>query len=441
MTHQEHATHTFYSQMKETLRKQVRNVARPLHDKLPDEIKHVIDLVEEGRLPRIAIVGRRGAGKSMLLNAIFEQQVCLTGAIRPQTGQTAWQTYTGPRDEPLLDVLDTRGFQEAFQPQEADTATTSEKSIQNAFRQAIPDVIVFVVKATEVNAAINADIKALLKLLKHIHKEHGFYPVVIGVLMQCDTVDPQHIKTARDRANNPDAWEEKQRNINQARADLQRHFAKHAILRDNQKYIAVSAYVRFRPDGTLDPDPNTDWRWNIEELKQTLITEIPDDARLKFSRSTRMRHYQATFARRVVEYCTTASHMLGSQPIPLVDKPALATVQFLMVTTIAYMSGRSLSLQTARDFLAASGIHKGVGSTIRETARVVFRLLPGNGRGWSGRVAAAVTHEVGKLAIRYFIQGASIEEIQKEGKKFHGRVYRALSNGATTMETRWDGDE
>jgi uncharacterized protein (DUF697 family) len=283
-------------------------------------------------------------------------------------------------------------------------------------------VVLFVVKAKEVNAALEGDIKAMIDLLEHVKEHHGFYPLVVGILTQCDEIDPPYIKTARHRSVMSEEWKIKEQYINQALDDLKSHVKKYPILYKNTKYIAVSSYVRFRPDGSLDPDPETDWRWNIEKLKRMLIEEIPQDTRLQFSRNARIRYYQSKLANVVVAYCAGACFVIGSEPIPIADLPILTTIQLLMVVVIAYISGRDLSLESARDFLASAGISVGTAFTLREVARALLKLIPTGGNFVSGSIATLGTYAIGNLAILYFIQGASIEEVRNEARSIPSKV-------------------
>ena len=123
----------------------VQKVLRPHIDALRDSISH-------HRPPCFALVGRRGSGKSTLLNAIFGARVAETGAVVAQTKEAVWRTYTPAGDRRAVEILDTRGLQEGGRPKEA------EASIERAIRDRSPDVVLFLVKATEVDAAIDADI-------------------------------------------------------------------------------------------------------------------------------------------------------------------------------------------------------------------------------------------------------------------------------------------
>ncbi len=77
----------------------------------------------EKRPPALVLVGRRGAGKSSLVNALFGAKVAELGHVTAQTGRGRWYDYE--RDGGAMSILDTRGVQEgSLPPAEATTRET-----------------------------------------------------------------------------------------------------------------------------------------------------------------------------------------------------------------------------------------------------------------------------------------------------------------------------
>jgi len=56
----------------------------PLRKKVMEAIMDLNDTILSRRLPRILVIGRRGAGKSSLINAIFREPVASTGSVKSQ---------------------------------------------------------------------------------------------------------------------------------------------------------------------------------------------------------------------------------------------------------------------------------------------------------------------------------------------------------------------
>jgi predicted GTPase len=73
------------------------------------------------------LVGRRGSGKSSLVNAIFGQQVAEVGHTKAQTGRGRWWVFQG--DLGSIEILDTRGLQEGSNPESEDDKKNALESI------------------------------------------------------------------------------------------------------------------------------------------------------------------------------------------------------------------------------------------------------------------------------------------------------------------------
>src|SRR5271155_3448996 len=108
-------------------------------------------LVLEKRPPALVLVGRRGAGKSSLVNALFGAKMAELGHVMAQTGRGRWYDYE--RDGGVASILDTRGVQEGSPPAEGDKAHTAVESIAIELRKKPADLVVLVAKASEVDAA------------------------------------------------------------------------------------------------------------------------------------------------------------------------------------------------------------------------------------------------------------------------------------------------
>src|SRR6478735_1029934 len=120
----------------------------PLHPDTVNQIRSKIALLRtillEQRPPAFALVGRRGAGKSSLINALFGAKVAEVGHVKSQTGRGKWFDYASERG--AMSVLDTRGMHEGSKPSEEDTAKDAVASILVELKRKVPDVILFLVK-------------------------------------------------------------------------------------------------------------------------------------------------------------------------------------------------------------------------------------------------------------------------------------------------------
>src|SRR5580698_2632898 len=133
----------------------------------------------EKRPPALVLVGRRGAGKSSLVNALFGAKVAELGHVTAQTGRGRWYDYE--REGGAMSILDTRGIQEGSAPAEADDVSTAVESIAAAIREKPADLVVFVAKASEVDSAIDADLAALENVYGFLESSHHARPPLVAV--------------------------------------------------------------------------------------------------------------------------------------------------------------------------------------------------------------------------------------------------------------------
>lgn len=105
-------------------------------------------------------------------------------------------------------------------------------------------------------------------------------------------------------------------------------------------------------------------------------------------------------------------------PIPVSDIYVLLIIQALLVSLIASLSGRDISLDTAKEFIFSMGGLAGTGYTLRliaqQGAKFLNAIWPGSGSAVSATVAALGTSAIGKAAISYYIDGTTIEEAKKK---------------------------
>jgi len=168
-------------------------------------------------------------------------------------------------------------------------------------------------------------------------------------------------------------------------------------------------------------------------LRHRLVSELPNEARVELVRSIGDPQAQSEIAELLVKSTSAICTAIGAQPIPLADLPILTTLQLVMVSGIMYLSGRERSLRAATEFVGALGANVGIGMLLREGARAALKFFPGWGNVLCGMIAGAGTFAIGRAAVVYFIEGATLRDARrafarhkKERIPLPGRLAKAL---------------
>ena len=363
----------------------------------------------EKRPPALVLVGRRGAGKSSVVNALFGAKVAELGHVTAQTGKGRWYRYE--RGGGSMSILDTRGVQEGSVPAEADTAKTALESIAIELRAQAPDVVVFVAKASEVDAAIDADLDALEHVYDEIRRAHRLEPPLIAVVTHCDLLEPKATRLHLADREPEGEVDEKKRHVAAAEHALARKIDARDKLRPRLvATLGTSVYMSWKSDGAL----RSDERWRVDDLAVTLFRHLPDASRAELARATQVRAIQEDLASSLTQATAAVCAGVGAAPIPFADTIPLTALQTGLVAGIAWIGGRSADKKGTTEFVGALGANLGLALGLREGFRQLMKIIaPGGGSIVSATIAFTGTMAIGAAAKAYYIRGVSIADARR----------------------------
>jgi len=362
----------------------------------------------ESRPPALLFVGRRGSGKSSLVNALFGKKVAEIGHVKAQTGRGKWYEHTSDRG--TLAILDTRGLQEGGEPAESDDAKTPLESIAAEVDKKPPDLIVFVVRAMDVDSAIVRDLDLLEEVARTVERTTRKAPAIVAAVTHCDLLEP---KTA------PLSDAEKLGHVRLAERTIDERIRERPKLAPMLAHtVAISSYMSFDESGAIRADE----RWHVDELVREIFHKLPDQGRSTFARVTGVVSLQDQLAQELTYVTAALCAGIGIVPIPVADMLPITSLQVVLVSGIAYISGRPLDTKTAGEFLSALGANVGAAFALREAARALVKFVfPGAGSAVSGAVAFGGTLAIGAAARAYFVHGEPIEVARRIFKERRSR--------------------
>ncbi|HEY0556865.1 MAG TPA: GTPase, partial [Thermoanaerobaculia bacterium] len=369
----------------------ISELAEKAIDRIPEaegrstrnELLILKELLMDARPPKLMILGRRGAGKSSLINAIFGEPMAAVGSVLSETGTPTWYSYAGRRGE--MKILDTRGLGDRTRPESANFKDALDE-IRAALTVEWPDAILFLCKAKEIDAHIAQDLDNVEAVRAFIAAKHRYEAPVVGVVTQVDELDPKRVEPPYENAT-------KQRNIETAVKAIQEALAERGIAL--ARVIPVSTYAEYEA-GTEDGRRVYDNYWHVEELVDYLVEVMPRSAQVQMARLAQLRAVQRKLARKMTAAAAAVAAGIAAVPIPLADILPITALQIGLVAGIGYLSGREMSRRTAREFLVALGANVGAAFALREGARALAKFVfPGAGSAISAGVAFAGTWALG----------------------------------------------
>lgn len=390
-----------------------------------NSLKNLMDGIDSHRPPRIFLIGRTGVGKSSLINALCGAYVAKVSDTRSCTiGAEIYQCKENNRV--LMEILDTRGIAES---ESLDNKISAEELLVKQINEFSPDVAIMMLNCTHRDDIIT-DVEFMKKVSKDYEKTNSLKLPIVVVVNKCDEMAPSRFKLASEYPKN------KIDKINEVVL-----YYKDIIVKNKLKIydiIPVSSLIDWQtPDGMevsvedIDNLPQHDidnlqiafdGRYKIEELLDILEEAIQDfEAQMGLRMAARLNDVVVRVAKQLNKIFTGISASVALTPIPTSDIYILLILQSIMVTLIASLSGRDVSIDTAKKFIfSISGVGLvgyGLRLAAQQGSKFINAICPGAGSTVSAAIASVGTNGIGKAAIAYYIEGNSIDDVKTEIKK------------------------
>lgn len=386
------------------------------------ELKQLMEGIDNHRPPRIFLIGRTGVGKSSLINAICGKYVAGVSDTKSCTENT--QIYScKDGNQTLMEILDTRGIAES---ESLDAQITAEERLIDDINRFSPDVAILML-----NCAHRDDVKSDVEFLKKIARSYSDInkirlPIVVAI-NKADEMAPSRYKESNIYPKS------KIEHINEMV-----QYYKEIIVRNGLKIddiLAVSSLIDWQTMDGVEIDAESisnlpikdienlkiafDGRYNIEELTDDLSLAIQDfSAQMGLRMSARLTEVTQRIAKQLCKIFSGLSATVALSPVPVSDIYILFVLQAVLVSMISSLSGRDISLDTAKEFILSMGGIAGAGYAFRLAAQQGSKLLnvlwPGAGSAVSASVAGFGTSAIGKAAIAHYINGDSLGSAKKK---------------------------
>lgn len=386
------------------------------------DLKKLMDGIDSHRPPRIFLIGRTGVGKSSLINA-------LCGAYVAQVSDTVSCTDNANvckcMDEKrvLMEILDTRGIAES---ESLNDNVSAEEMLFSQINEFSPDVAIMMLNCTHRDDIVS-DVEFLKNVSKNYEKTNCVRLPIVVVINKCDEMAPSRYK---EPMNYPQNKIDKIQEIVKYYKGI---IVKNGLKIDN--IVPVSSLIDWQTIDGVEVDVETianlskndidnleiafDGRYKIEELLDILEEAILDfEAQIGLRMASRLKDVVHRIARHLNSVFSSISATIALNPIPISDIYVLLIIQSLLVALIASLSGRELSLDSAKEFILSVGSVGTAGYGFKVVAQQASKLLntvwPGSGSAVSSAVAFAGTSTIGNAAIAYYIDDQDIEVAKKK---------------------------
>lgn len=313
---------------------------------------------KKNNILNVLVLGKSGAGKSSLINAVFGKDMAETGQGKPVTG--GFEKFG---DDNGLSIFDTRGLEsENFE----ETISDIEKFLQENVAKGSVDEQIHIawLCINESSRRVEGE-ERVLEILK---KEK--IPTIVAIT-----------KAQQDKDEKGESFREKVIEI----------------LKINHEDC-----IRTRAVEVPDDDGEIKKRMGIDALVNRSYILLPEGQKSAFAKK---QHYNKTMRREEfkkeasskIKYYMGAASAVATTPIPLSDFAILLPTQIAMILHISKVYEMEINRENATKLIAALTAVAGVGYAVKMGVGAVLKFIPGVGSIAGGAISAAVAGTTTKL--------------------------------------------
>lgn len=320
--------------------------------------------------PVILFQGRRGSGKSSLLNAILGENKAKIGDF--DIGTYMWEIY----DHADITMIDARGYGDTENSDEV-----IEEHVKEIVKQYPIDLILFTHKAEETSARITEEINKLNSIVKIIDDD---CLVILPVMTQCDKIDTRMEFSA----------DEKLKKIEGAKYNFYQNLK--TLNKDQKSRILIDEIIPVACEPNLNGDLKYKWWFNVEGIIRHIFKVLPERSKIKFSYISELTDIKESLIDEVIFIFSVLTGIIGAVPIPFADMPVLSATQLYMIKII-----KKISFSNRGNLTIAGTVVIKSGFGLKAIARS-FAKLTGVGNVINSVIAYSGTYTLGKLAKKYY---------------------------------------
>ena len=227
------------------------------HDAVAEKIRNYVNQLRNYK-PKVAIIGKSGAGKSSLINALFKSNVSKVSHVDTGTMDVKEFNFQG------IKILDFPGLADLRQENESKFIQLYENKLRDV------DLAIWVISATD--RANDADVKAYTRFLKP-HKDR--MPTIF-VLSKCDTFAP-----ACGGLNPMSKWDYSPFNYGPKAEVNNLIIEKQSVI---SRHLQVSTWSVEPIAISFDKNNGKYYSYNLDSLVEKIVKILPNEKKYSFTR-------------------------------------------------------------------------------------------------------------------------------------------------------------